>query len=60
MAIKITIDASGNQVVFNNPGHSASETNNPSDAPAPSKSGVETTVKVIGTPGSVVRFSSPS
>lgn len=43
MTTKITIDASGNQVVFNNPGHSASETNNPSDAPAPSRSGSQVT-----------------
>ena len=60
MATKITIDASGNQVVFNSPGHSASETNNPSDAPAPSRGGSQATVRVIGTPGSAVRFSNPS
>lgn len=41
-------------------GQSANVITNPSDNPAPSKSGTQTTVKVVGTPGSVVRFSSPS
>jgi len=41
-------------------GHSASEFNNPSDAPAPSKSGKGTVVSVVGTDKAKVRFANPS
>lgn len=41
-------------------GQSANVITNPTDNPSPAKSGVQTTVKVVGTPGSAVRFSNPS
>ena len=58
---KITNDASGNYIVFNSPGMSQSQSNNPSDFPATSKTGpTQVTVKITGTQGQVVRFSNPS
>jgi len=41
-------------------GQSASVANNPSDAPAPSKSGKATVVSVAGTDKVKVRFANPS
>ena len=55
------IDGSGNQIVFHNPDNAnGSQPLPPSDVPAPSKSGSQTTVKVVGTPGVAVRFSNPA
>lgn len=41
-------------------GQSANVADNPSDFPAPSKSGVATVAKISGTQGSQVRFANPS
>ena len=41
-------------------GASASKFDNPTDVPAPPKSGTATTVKIAGTQGAVVRYSNPS
>lgn len=53
-------DKSGTQIVFHNPdGSNGSQPGPASDNPVPSKT-PQTTVKVVGTPGVVVRFSSPA
>ena len=53
-------DKSGTQVVFHNPDNANGSQPLPaSDNPAPARSGSQTTVKVLGTPGVAVRFSNP-
>ena len=55
-------DKSGTQISFHNPdnGNGSNQGVSAADAPAPAKGGTQTTVKVVGTPGSAVRFSNPA